>query len=109
MQAEGSELSRRMIPGYFDQRGTEEPKQTVAHSRHGNRREEHRCALAQALFTMISVDFTRVPILGIDTVLVLASEIEPDLPRFPSARHFDSWLGLAPPIRTSSGQTLTGS
>jgi len=55
------------------------------------------------------VDFTRVPTLGIDTVLVLASEIGPDLSCFPSARHFGSWLGLAPPTRISGGQTLAGS
>jgi len=51
----------------------------------------------------------RVPTLRIDTVLGLASEIGPDLSCFPPARHFGSWLGLAPPTRISGGQTLAGS
>jgi len=63
----------------------------------------------QALNQVFGVDLTHVPTLGIDTVLVLASEIGPDLSRFPSARHFGSWLGLAPPARISGGQTLVGS
>ena len=42
-------------------------------------------------------------------MLVLASEIGTDLSCFPSARHFGSWLGLAPPTRISGGQTLAGS
>jgi len=47
----------------------------------------------QALNQVFGVDLIRVPTLGIDTVLVLASEIGPDLSRFPSARstrHFGS-------------------
>ena len=63
----------------------------------------------QVLNQVFGVDLTRVPTLGIDTVLVLASEIGPDLSCFPSVRHFGSWLGLAPPTRISGGQTLAGS
>ncbi|MNE73375.1 Transposase IS116/IS110/IS902 family protein [compost metagenome] len=51
---------------------------------------------------------TAIPTIGVDTALVLASEIGPDLSRFPSSQHFCSWLGLAPPTRISGGRQLGG-
>jgi len=57
----------------------------------------------QALNQVFGADLTRVPALGIDTVLVLASEIGPDLSCCPSVWHFGSWLGLALPTRISGG------
>jgi hypothetical protein len=51
---------------------------------------------------------TAVPTLGIETVLVIASEIGPDLSRFPSGGHFCSWLSLAPPTHISGGKPLPG-
>ncbi len=74
-------------------------------------RSPHRTAfqqqqLHQALHAVMGVDLTAVPTLGVDTVLVLASEIGSDLSRFPSEGHFCSWLGLAPPTRISGGKPL---
>lgn len=65
--------------------------------------------LQHALRVSMGVDLTAVPTLGVDTVLVLASEVGPDLSRFPSQAHFCSWLGLAPPTRISGGKPLPGS
>jgi len=65
-------------------------------------------ALHQALYAVLGVDLTAVPTLGIETVLVIASEIGPDLSRFPSSGHFCSWLSLAPPTRISGGKPLPG-
>jgi len=64
--------------------------------------------LHQALNEVLGVDLTTVPTLGIDTVLVLAGEIGPDLSRFPSSQHFCSWLGLAPSTHISGGKHLSG-
>jgi len=64
--------------------------------------------LHQALNQVLGVDLTTVPTLAIDTVLVLAGEIGPDLSRFPSSQHFCSWLGLAPPTHISGGKALSG-
>lgn len=77
-------------------------------------RSPHRCALEQAalhqaLWKIMGVDLTAIPTLGVDTVLVLSSEIGPDLARFPTSEHFCSWLGLAPPTRISGGKALPGS
>ena len=59
-------------------------------------------------YAVLGVDLTAVPTLGIETVLVVASEIGPDLSRFPSSGHFCSWLSLAPPTRISGGKPLPG-
>lgn len=64
--------------------------------------------LQHALALVMGVDLTAIPTLGVDTVLVVASEIGPDLSRFPSQAHFCSWLGLAPPTRISGGKPLPG-
>jgi len=62
--------------------------------------------LHKALNQIMGVDLTAIPTIGVDTALVLASEIGPDLNRFPTSQHFCSWLGLAPPTRISGGKQL---
>jgi transposase len=87
---------------------TDRTSAPVKAMRNPHRTTAQQAQLHQALNEVLGVDLTRVPTLGIDTVLVLASEIGPNLSRFPSARHFCSWLGLAPPTHISGGKTLTG-
>lgn len=65
-------------------------------------------ALHQALCQTLGVDLTAIPTIALDTALVLASEIGPDVSRFPTSQHFCSWLGLAPPTRVSGGKPLPG-
>jgi len=72
------------------------------------RTHAEQTALHQALVAVLGVDLTAVPTLGIETVLVIASEIGPDLSRFQSNGHFCSWLSLAPPTRISGGKPLPG-
>jgi transposase len=76
-------------------------------------RSEHRTKAQQsqlhrALYEVMGVDLTAIPTLGIDTVLVLASEVGPDLSRFPTMEQFCSWLNVAPPTRISGGKALPG-
>ena len=52
--------------------------------------------------------FNGDPRIGIDTVLVMASEIGADLSRFATVKHFCAWLGLAPPTKISGGKNLSG-
>ncbi|MNO94658.1 Transposase [compost metagenome] len=65
-------------------------------------------AMHQALFQTLGVDLTAIPSIGVDTCLVLASEIGSDLSRFPTAAHFCSWLDLAPPTRITGGKIIKG-
>lgn len=64
--------------------------------------------MAIAVRSMMGVDLTAIPTIGIGTALVMASEIGPDLSRFPSCDHFCSWLTLAPGTRISGGKPLPG-
>jgi transposase len=77
-------------------------------SRSPHRSAAEQRALQQALTLVMGVDLTAIPTLGVDTVLVLAGEIGPDLARFPTQAQFCSWLGLAPPTRISGGKPLPG-
>lgn len=76
-------------------------------------RSSHRTAAQQkqlhlVLHAAMGVDLCAIPTIGVDTTLVLAGEIGPDLSRFPTARHFCSWLSLAPPTHISGGKSLRG-
>ena len=86
----------------------EEPEPAAKLSRSPHRSAPQQRELHRALHQVLGVDLTAIPTLGIDTVLVLASEIGPDLSRFPSVAHFCSWLGLAPPTHISGGKALKG-
>jgi transposase len=73
-----------------------------------HRSTDQQQALHRALNKVMGVDLTAIPTIGIDTALVLASELGPDLSRFPTSQHFCSWLGVAPPTRISGGKPLPG-
>ena len=59
------------------------------------------------LFRMTGVDLTRID--GIDgfTALKLVSEIGTDMTKWPSAKHFASWLGLSPDNRITGGRVMS--
>ena len=57
-----------------------------------------------ALFEASGVDLTRIPGIDTSTALKVISEIGVDLARFPSVKHFTSWLGLCPGTKISGGQ-----
>jgi len=89
-------------------RRTEEVATAVKRMPGGRRSPAEQAACHQALYGMLGVDLTAIPTIALDTALILASEIGPDLGRFPSSGHFCSWLGLAPPTRISGGKPLPG-
>jgi transposase len=53
---------------------------------------------------MAGVDLTALEGIDENTALVLLSEVGPDVSRFPTAKHFTSWLGLCPLHRGSAGR-----
>lgn len=64
--------------------------------------------LSIAIRRVMGVDVTAIPTIGVGTALVLASEIGPDLSRFPTCEHFCSWLTVAPGTRITGGKPLPG-
>ena len=59
------------------------------------------------LYRVTGVDLTAIPGLGAHTALKVLSEIGLDMTRWPSAKHFGAWLGLAPNNRVSGGKILS--
>jgi transposase len=61
----------------------------------------------QRLYQLVGVDLTAIE--GIDerTALVVLSEVGTDMRRWPTEKHFGSWLGLAPCLRKSGGKVLS--
>jgi len=60
-----------------------------------------------ALYPKFGVDLTAIEGIGILTELVILTEVGPDVSRFPSEKHFASWLGLCPDQRISGGRVLS--
>ncbi len=62
--------------------------------------------LRQELIRITGTDLTRLPGIGLSTALTLISEIGLDMTRWKSAKHFVSWLRLAPNNKISGGKIL---
>lgn len=56
------------------------------------------------LYRVFGVDFTQIDGFGTLTVLILLSELGLDPSRFPTVKHFTSWLGLCPGSRITGGK-----
>jgi transposase len=61
----------------------------------------------QILANWAGVDLTRINGLGLAAVMKILTEIGPDLSRFPTVKHFCSWLGLSPGTKISGGKVLS--
>lgn len=60
-----------------------------------------------ALFEASGVDLTRIPGIDTSTALKVISEVGTDLRRFPTVKHFTSWMGLCPGTKISGGKVLS--
>ncbi len=58
-------------------------------------------------YKLLGVDLFRVKGLNSETVLRLVSEVGVDLGRFPSEKHFSSWLSLSPEKKITGGKVLS--
>jgi len=60
-----------------------------------------------ALYAMLGVDLTQIHGIGPALALKLVSECGTDLSKWPTAKHFTSWLCLAPGSKISGGKVLS--
>lgn len=76
--------------------------------RRGRAKNAPRFDVRSSLFRACGVDLTRIDGIDTTTALKVISETGPDLSRFPSHKHFASWLNVCPGTRVSGGKRLKG-
>lgn len=62
--------------------------------------------LSQQLFNLVGVDLTAIDGLSALTVQTILTEVGLDMSKFKTAKHFASWMGLAPNTKKSGGKVL---
>jgi len=63
--------------------------------------------LSTHLYRIIGCDLTRIDGISTITAHVFFSEVGPDVSKFPTGKHFSSWLGLCPSNKISGGKILS--
>jgi transposase len=71
------------------------------------RQNEPRFEIRTPLHQLTGTDLTQIEGIGSYTALKLVSEIGTDMRRWPSEKHFTSWLTLAPNNKISGGRLLS--
>lgn len=74
----------------------------------GRARNAPKFDLRTQLFRMCGVDLTRIDGVDVTTALAVVSEIGTDMSRFPTIKHFTSWLGLCPGTKITGGKVMSG-
>ena len=74
----------------------------------GRARNAPKFDLRTQLFQMCGVDLTRIDGIDVTTALVVVSEVGADMCKFPSDKHFASWLGLCPGTKITGGKVMSG-
>ena len=77
-------------------------------SKNGRRKNSPLFDVRKALLNWSGVDLTAVPGIDVTTAMKVLSELGATLHRFPSAKHFCSWLGLCPGTQITGGKRITG-
>jgi transposase len=68
---------------------------------------EPKFAVREALFRVLGVDLSQIHGFGAYSVLRLVGECGRDMSRWPTVKHFTSWLTLAPSNKISGGKVLS--
>lgn len=72
---------------------------------HGN---QPKFAIQSPLHRVCDVDLTQIPGIAPATALNLIAEVGTDMERWPTDKHFTSWLNLAPGTKITGGKVLSG-
>lgn len=87
---------------------TEQPSDPLPPARHRTKQPNAPSFDVRAsLYTILSVDLTQIHGMGPYLALKLVSECGTDMSKWPSAKHFTSWLCLAPGNKISGGKVLS--
>jgi len=74
----------------------------------GRARNAPKFDLRTQMFRVCGVDLTRIDGVDVTTALAVISEVGTDMSRFPTVKHFTSWLGLCPGTKITGGKVLSG-
>ncbi len=83
------------------------PATTLEKVRRTKGRNEPDFDVRRALYVLLGTDLTRIHALGPHTILRIISECGTDMQRWPTVKHFTSWLTLAPGNKISGGRVLS--
>lgn len=83
------------------------PEKPMPAVRHAGSKNEPDFDVRCALYTLLGADLTQIHGFGAYTVLRLIAECGDDMRKWPTAKHFTSWLGLAPGNKISGGRLLS--
>ena len=98
--------SVRPPPGVSD--GIDTPTEPLPAPRHKARQPNGlNFDVRAALYALLGVDLTQIHGVGPYLALKIVSECGTDMSRWPSAKHFTSWLALAPADKVSGGRVLS--
>ena len=95
----------RQLAGFEDVSGGGTPDSKPGRKR--SKGNAPRFDVRSHLYRMTGVDLTRID--GVDgyTALKVVSEIGTDMSKWPTAKHFASWLGLSPNNRITGGKVIS--
>ena len=83
------------------------PEEPLPSVRHAKGRNEPAFDARPALYTLLGADLPQIHGFGPYTVLRLVAECGDDMRKWPTAKHFTSWLSLAPGNKVSGGRVLS--
>lgn len=83
------------------------PDAPIPSVRHKRGRNEPAFDVRGVLYTFLGADLSQIHGFGPYTVLRLVAECGDDMRKWPSAKHFTSWLCLAPGNKISGGRLLS--
>ena len=89
----------------FEDRSDGEPP--APNGKRRNQKNAPRFDVQGQLYRMTGVDLTRIDGVDAYTALKVISEVGTDMTKWPSAKHFASWLGLSPHNRITGGKVIS--
>jgi transposase len=71
-------------------------------------RNEPRFDVRGQVFRVTGIDLTAIEGIDQTTALLVLGEVGPDVSKWPTVKHFASWLGLCPGLHRSGGKNRSG-
>jgi transposase len=62
--------------------------------------------LRQTLYNLVGIDFSKIPGFDVLTVQTIIAEVGLDMSKWPTEKHFTSWLGLSPNNQITGGKVF---